>query len=123
MSIAFASQTNAEASAQATTSAGASVIAEKVDEEAKQTDPELEQKNLFPVTVQTLIFQAVMVLTSLYCGMLFTNWGDAVIGGEKDDYFTSALFSAWVKISALWFTILLFTVSVTLTICCPNRIL
>jgi hypothetical protein len=35
MSIAFASQTNSEANAPATTSAGAGVIAEKVDEEAK----------------------------------------------------------------------------------------
>lgn len=55
--------------------------------------------------------------------MLFSNWGDAVIGGENDSYYTSPLFSMWVKIVSLWVTIALFTVSVTLKICCPNRIL
>ena len=82
-----------------------------------------EQAAIFTVTVPTIIFQATMVLTSLYFGMLFSNWGDAVIGGENDSYYTSPLFSMWVKIVSLWITIALFTVSVTLKICCPNRIL
>ncbi len=94
-----------------------------VAEDKEGLKPKDEQAAIFPVTVPTIIFQATMVLTSLYFGMLFSNWGDAVIGGENDSYYTSPLFSMWVKIVSLWVTIALFTVSVTLKICCPNRIL
>lgn len=85
MSIAFASQSNDQ---QPVHSAGENVVAEKVDNEAKQINPEKEAHNIFPVTIQTLIFQAVMCLASLYFGMLFTNWGDAVIAGDHDNYFS-----------------------------------
>jgi hypothetical protein len=58
---------------------GGDIVAEKVDGEAKAAD---ELAAIFPVTTPTIIFQAVMVVTSLYFGMLFSNWGDAVISGQ-----------------------------------------
>ena len=61
-----------------------------------------------------------MVLITMYYGMLFSNWGDAVIGGENDHYYGSLAYTQWVKIIALWVTIALFTVSMTITACC-NR--
>jgi hypothetical protein len=95
-------------------------MAEEVEGEAKASD---EKNMLFPVTLPTLLFHVIMMVTCLYYGMLFTNWGDAVISGSNDGYFSSALFSMWVKIVSLWITLALFTVSITLNICCPNRIL
>ena len=68
-------------------SVGGDLVAEKKDE-TKQTK-EQEAANVFPVTVPTVIFQGVMVLVSMYFGMLFTNWGDAVIAGENDHYYSS----------------------------------
>lgn len=57
-----------------------------------------------------------MVITSLYFGMLFSNWGDAVVGGKNDNFYGSQTFTLWTKIVCLWITLALFTVSVTLKI-------
>lgn len=62
-----------------------------------------------------------MMLTCLYFGMLFSNWGDAVIGDENDHYYASMGFTQWVKIIALWVTIAFFTLSIMITICCKGR--
>ena len=64
-----------------------------------------------------------MLLTSLYFGMLFTNWGFAIVDGEADAITENAEFSLWAKIVAQWFTIVLFTVSVSLYACDPHRII
>ena len=73
-----------------------------------------------------MFFQGVMVLASLYFGMLFSNWGFAILDDEDDldadAYYSNASFSMWVKIAAQWYTIALFIVSVTITMCC-DRIL
>ena len=121
--MATASQTTQQANGEKTTTAGNDIIAEKVDDEAKAEGEDNEQSAIFPVTIATLIFQFVMLFTSLYCGMLFTNWGDAVINGEVDGTWGAALFSTWSKIISQWVTLALFTVSVTLSLCCPDRIL
>ena len=88
-------------------------------EEAEK--PVNEEAAFFKVTFQTMFFQGVMALVSLYFGMLFTNWGFAIIEDEWDDSASNAKFSMWVKIGSQWFTIALFTVSVTLQICCGER--
>ena len=53
---------------------GAGIIEEASDEKAVN-----EEAGFFKVTFQTMFFQAVMALVSLYFGMLFTNWGFAII--------------------------------------------
>lgn len=73
ISIAVASQTSAESRQKRYTSTGAAIVAEQVEVEAKPIDA---AKSIFPVTIPTLIFQVVMVLTSFYFGMLFLSWGD-----------------------------------------------
>ena len=62
-----------------------------------------------------------MILLSLYLGMLFTNWGYAIVDDKIDGQTDNALFSMWVKIVAQIFTIILFTVSVMIYCCDPNR--
>jgi hypothetical protein len=97
--------------------AGGDLIAEDA-EASKPKTKEDEAAALFPVTTPTKIFQGLMVLISMYFGMLFSNWGDAVIGGENDHYYGSMAYTQWVKVIALWSTLALFTVSMTITACC-----
>lgn len=61
-----------------TTSIGGDIVAEKIDGEAKATN---EKEGLFPVTIATIIYHVVLLITTLYYGMLFSSWGDASIGG------------------------------------------
>ena len=98
-------------------------IIEEDTNEAKPESPEDEEAGFFKVTFQTMFFQFIMVLTSLYFGMLFCNWGHAIIDGEIDDFSENGYFSLWVKLSNQWLTMILFTVSVTLYACDPNRVI
>lgn len=68
-----------------------------------------------------MFYQVIMVLLSLYFGMLFTNWGFAVVDGKIDEQTDNALFSMWVKLVAQIITIVLFTLSVMIYVCCPER--
>lgn len=100
-------------------------MAEKVDDEAQQENVAQEEAAIFPVTLATMIFQFVMFLTSVYYGMLFTNWGDAMIGVQNDGTlgpFSAGETTVGVKITSLVLAIIFFTISLTLPICCPNRI-
>ncbi len=118
----MASKTPVSQTAENTTSVVAVAIAEDVEGEAKPSSVD-QVEMVFPVTVPTIIFQVIMLITCMYYGMLFSNWGDAVIGGNNSSYYTSSLYSMWIKIVSLFITLALFTVSMTLNICCPSRIL
>jgi len=104
-------------------SVGQDVIAEE-DEE-----PEQEGVAVFTVTIPTLIFQFVMLLASLYFGMLFTNWGKMKLEedyeefGDYDKEFLSDEFTFWAKLIVQWISITLFVISFSLNICCPDRVL
>jgi len=63
---------------------GEDIIAENVSTDAKPKTKEDEDAMLFPITIATVIFQFIMVLCTLYFGMVFSNWGDAVIAGDND---------------------------------------
>ena len=70
----------------------------------------------------TMFFQGVMVFVAMYFGMLFTNWGHAVIGDVEDDQAENGTFSMWVKIVSQWITMSMFSVSVLIVCCCPDRV-
>ena len=133
MSIATAARTvanNGDAGtvAKDKTSALGDALAEKVDEEAKADTPEDEESNIFPVTFATVYFQLIMMFASLYFGMLFSNWGDAVDiknvkkGSFEYDYYAPN-FAFIVKFINLVLAIVMLTVSMALGLCCPNRML
>ena len=50
-----------------------------VDEEDIETDDMNNKAHVFPVSPATIIFQALMVLSSVYFAMLMTNWGDPYV--------------------------------------------
>ena len=111
------------------TSAVGDILAEKVDGDAKAENAEEEQENIFPVTVQSILFQVILMCATFYFGMLFTNWGDPyLIDGESPSYdaevwYYSPRFTTWVKFINLCIACILLTVSMMLEVCCPNRIL
>lgn len=41
--------------------------------------------------------------------MLMTNWGDPVIENEKSEFYQANWASFWIKISAQWVSILIYT--------------
>ena len=98
-------------------SVGQDIIAE---ENVESTDPEA---NYFPVTLPTLIFQIVLLIASLYYGMLFSNWGWMKTDEVFDVEYVNTTFTFWVKLISTWVTLALFVVSFTLNICCPDRVL
>ena len=95
-SIAIASADNA---VKDKTSMGQGIIEEE-ESETKPASAEDEVKALFPVTFQTIFYQGMMLLVSLYFGMLFTNWGYAIVDDAIDGQSDNAYFSLWIKISA-----------------------
>jgi len=78
MSMATASRAKNPTGAQVAdnkTSALGDAMAEQEDEVKQNADEELA--GVWPVSIQTIIFQAIMCLCCLYFGMLFSDWGDA----------------------------------------------
>ena len=111
----------AAADPQGTKQAVGQDIIEEDTETAKPVTEEDKELAIFPVTFQTMFYQVIMVLLSLYFGMLFTNWGYAIVDGEIDKQTDNALFSMWVKLIAQIVTVLLFTISVMIYVCDQNR--
>lgn len=119
ISIATASLTSDNKGKEAKASWGQEAIAEDVEGEAKAID---EEGGIFPVTIPTLIFQGVMLFSSAYYAMLFTNWGSVTVVEDHEDVFDASYAPMWIKLIALWFSIALYTVSITIQICCGDRI-
>lgn len=123
VSIATASVSAADKNKDNKKSLGNDLIAEEADGEAKADNEANAEAAIFPVTVPTLIFQGVMLLTCFYYAMLFTNWGSITFSGVTDDVFDASAGPMWIKIINQWLAIAFFTVSIALPICCPDRII
>ena len=104
-------------------SLGNNIIAEDEDGDAAPENEEMAEAGIFPVTIPTMVFQAVMIVASIYYAMLFTNWGNMTIEGETESLFGDSKAPMWIKVCSQWATIALFTISISLKICCPDRII
>lgn len=114
MSIATASRTAAPSGAQVEkdkTSYLGDALAEKVDKEAAAENEEDKKIGLFPVTKQTIIFQAILMFASLYYAMLFSNWGDSTGTEGKTSKYYSPWIAFWIKFINLILASVLFTLS------------
>lgn len=65
---------------------------------------------------------------SLYFGMLFSNWGDAVdmeglSATSFEHKYYAPYFSMWVKFLNLILACVLLALSMMLEVCCPSRML
>lgn len=53
--------------------------------------------------------------------MLLTNWGNPTVFEETTTYFAANETSFWVKLVAMWITILIYTFSMLAPIIFPDR--
>ena len=58
-----------------------------VDEEDIDTGDGKDKAHVFPISSATILFQALMVLSSVYFAMLMTNWGDPFVLNSSDSFF------------------------------------
>ena len=61
-----------------------------------------EEAHVFPISTATILFQALMVLASVYYSMLLTNWGNPTVMDSTSGFFGKNEMSYWVQMSALW---------------------
>jgi len=94
-------------------------VINKADTETGKSDP--EKDHIFPISTATIIFQALMVLASIYFSMLMTNWGNPTVMDESYGFFSINYWSYWVQMVALWMSQGLYVFSLTAPICFPNR--
>jgi len=101
-----------------------SVIAEDEDESRPQNlvgGRSAEELAVYPVTSQTLVFQGVMLVATLYYPMLVTNWGDPRINNDQNNFYDANTGSFWVKLVSQWVCIGLYTFSLLAPLCCRDR--
>jgi hypothetical protein len=80
-----------------------------------------EEAHTFPVTTQTIFFQLLLVLASVYYCMLLTNWGNPTVFDDTTTFFESNSSSFWIKIVAEWISIAIYLFSLLAPLIFPNR--
>eukprot|EP00356_Strombidium_inclinatum_P005290 CAMPEP_0170482806 /NCGR_PEP_ID=MMETSP0208-20121228/2658_1 /TAXON_ID=197538 /ORGANISM="Strombidium inclinatum, Strain S3" /LENGTH=244 /DNA_ID=CAMNT_0010755677 /DNA_START=594 /DNA_END=1328 /DNA_ORIENTATION=- len=90
--------------------------------EQKHAAMDAEEAHVFAISTATILFQLLLMLSAAYYAMLCTNWGELYLY-EKDpvipeDASNSAF---WIKLVAMWLTILLYVFSLMAPILFPNR--
>lgn len=61
-----------------------------------------EETHVFPISSATILFQLLMILSSIYLAMLFTNWGDPFVLSNQDAFFAANMQSYWINMAAMW---------------------
>ena len=106
------------------------LVAEEADGEAKAENLQIEEngetKNgsdlfLFPVTLQTILFQLILMFVTCHYSMIMTNWGKPVINSDTSDVFAATASSFWIKIAMQWLSFVIYFTSQAMYLCCPDR--
>jgi len=80
-----------------------------------------EEAFIFPITTQTILFQVLLLLASLYYGMLMTNWGDPTLDNDKSNFYEANWASFSIKLTGLFFSMLLYLFSLIAPKICKGR--
>jgi hypothetical protein len=80
-----------------------------------------EEMHVFPISTATILFQALLVLSSVYYAMLLTNWGSPQTFGDSTDFYAANNTSYWVKLVAEWLTMAVYTFSLVAPLIFPDR--
>ena len=62
----------------------------------KEGGKSAEEAHVFPISTATIMFQALMVLASVYYSMLMTNWGNPSVMDNTYGFFSANYMSYWV---------------------------
>lgn len=82
-------------------------------------EEDVKKKNfIFAISKETIVFQLIMMLSSMYYAMLCTNWLEPGLFtngqyGSKDTY--------WLKIVSLWVSLLIYLYSMIAPLLFPDR--
>ena len=80
-----------------------------------------DDEHVFPISTATIIFQALMMLASIYFSMLMTNWGNPTVMDNNHNFFSHNDWSYWVQMTAVWLSQIIYTFSLTAPVCFPGR--
>ena len=74
------------------------VAYQKVDLEGTGSGKTVKAKeaHVFPISTVTILFQALMVLASIYYSMLMTNWGNPSVMDNTYGFFSHNYTSYWI---------------------------
>lgn len=61
-----------------------------------------EEMHAFPISSQTIFFQALLTLAAVYYAMLLTNWGNPTLFESTVDFYASNTASFWIKLVTEW---------------------
>lgn len=88
------------------------------DPEDKEEDEMVKKHHIFPISVSTIFFHVTMMLSSMYYGMICSNWlnpGLYTAGKVQDES------TYWLKTTCLWLSLLIFLFSLVAPKLFPNR--
>ncbi|CDW86304.1 membrane protein [Stylonychia lemnae] len=96
---------------------------ERVDPVVKKDGTQLNHEDLhaFPISSQTIFFQALLVLASIYYAMLLTNWGNPTLFEDTIDFYESNYTSFWIKLVAQWISMAIYLFSMIAPVIFRNR--
>lgn len=96
---------------------------QKVDLQGTGSKENIDAKDahVFPISTATILFQALMILASIYFSMLMTNWGNPSVMEDTYGFFSANETSYWIQMSALWVSQAIYIFSLTAPLCFPNR--
>ena len=96
---------------------------DRVDSITKRDGTKLDHEDLhsFPISSQTIFFQALLVLASIYYAMLLTNWGNPTLFDNTVDFFESNYTSFWIKLVAQWISMAIYLFSMIAPVIFRNR--
>ena len=95
----------------------ASLIGEH--ENGDDSDEDIKKKAfIFPISKETITFQLIMMLSSMYYAMLCTNWLEPGLY-TKGDYISDTTY--WLKMVALWLSLLVYLYSMIAPLLFPDR--
>jgi hypothetical protein len=83
------------------------------------TKVDAEQSGVFAISNATIFFQALMMVTAVYYGMLCTNWGELYLYVGVTTTTDNTAF--WMKLVAQWITMSLYIFSLVAPLLFPDR--
>lgn len=103
--------------------AHAAATSNELDPIIKKDGTRLNQEDMhaFPISSQTIFFQALLVLASVYYAMLLTNWGNPTLFESTVDFYASNTASFWIKLVTEWLSMAIYLFSMVAPLIFKDR--
>ena len=92
---------------------------DEIEDRPEGKNIDAEESHVFAISSATILFQALMILTSIYYAMICTNWGQlSLYTGMEVEPDNTAF---WLKMVSQWITMFLYLLSLLAPVLFPNR--